>query len=279
MTRNVSAASAPPNLISESPVVADVVALLRARGGQLGASEIADFVLDSDSRLPASVAADFIAELVDGDERFRFTADFRVELACDDPATLSLIESDFVVVDVETTGTRPPDCRVTEVGAYRVRAGQVVDEFTSLINPGVPVPPFISSLTGITNEMVSGAPPFAEIADAWLRFAQGSILVAHNAGFDMRFLNTEIARLYPARRMANPHLCTVALSRRLLPGLASHRLDRLADHFGVRISARHRAHGDALATAHILVRLLDLLHTHGARTLEDAQKLKIKVRA
>ena len=279
MTRSVSAASAPPNLISESPVVADVVALLRARGGRLGASEVADFVLDSDSSLPPSLAATFLTELVDGDERFRFTPDHTVELACEDPAMLSLIESDFVVVDVETTGTRPPDCRVTEVGAYRVRDGQVVDEFTSLVNPGVPVPPFISSLTGITNEMVAGAPPFTRIADGWLRFAQNSVLVAHNASFDMRFLNSEIARLYPARRMANPHLCTVALSRRLLPDLASHRLDRLADHFGIPISARHRAHGDALATAHILVRLLDLLHTHGARTLGDAQNLKIKVRA
>ena len=279
MTRSSFAACAPPNLISESPIVADVVALLRARGGRLGASEVADFVLDSDSSLPASIAATFLAELLDGDERFRFTVDHAIELTSEDSSTFLLAESDFVVVDVETTGTRPPDCRVTEVGAYRVRDNRIVDEFTSLVNPGVPVPPFICSLTGITNEMVAGAPPFAEITDAWLRFAQGSILVAHNAGFDMRFLNSEIARLYPARRMANPHLCTVALSRRLLPDLASHRLDRLADHFGVSISARHRAHGDALATAHILVRLLDLLHTHGARTLDDAQKLKIKIRA
>jgi DNA polymerase III epsilon subunit family exonuclease len=268
------AAELPLNLISESSVVADVAAWLRARGGRAHAPEVADFVLETTADFPPQIAASFIQELVTGDARFRLTDDHHLELAVADDEARILAETDFVVVDVETTGAKTPECRITEIGAFRIRRNRIVGEFASLVNPDAWIPPFISALTGITNEMVQSAPRFNEIADEWLRFAHGAVLVAHNASFDIRFLNCEIARIYPARRMANPHLCTVALSRRILPSLASHRLDAVADHFDISITDRHRATGDALATAHIFMRMLDLLHAHDVHVLAAARKFK-----
>lgn len=268
------AASFPPNLISESSVVADVAAWLRARGGRAHAPEVADFVLETTADFPPQLAASFVQELVIGDARFRLTDDYHLELAVADDEARLLADTDFVVVDVETTGAKTPECRITEIGAYRISRGQIVGEFASLVNPDAWIPPFISTLTGITNEMVRPAPRFSELADEWLRFAHGAVLVAHNASFDTRFLNCEIARLYPARRMANPHLCTVALSRRILPGLTSHRLDALADHYGITITDRHRATGDALATAHIFMLMLDLLRAHDVHVLADARRFR-----
>lgn len=268
------AASLPPNLISESSVVADVAAWLRERGGRAHAPEVADFVLDAAAEFPPQLAASFIHELVTGDARFRLTEDHHLELAAPDDEARILAETDFVVVDVETTGAKTPECRITEIGAFRIRGGRIVAQFASLVNPDAWIPPFISGLTGITNEMVRAAPRFAELADEWLHFAHGAVLIAHNASFDIRFLNCEIARLYPARRMANPHLCTVALSRRILPTLASHRLDAVAAHFDINITDRHRATGDALATAHIFMRMLELLHAHDVRVLGDARKFR-----
>jgi len=114
-------------------------------------------------------------------------------------------------------------CRITEIGAYRVKNGEVTDEFQTLVNPEMPIPRFITELTGISDDMVAGAPVFADIADDFLSFIGDSILVAHNSGFDMRFLNSEIARVFPDYRVANPCLCTVLLSRKLLPDIENHR--------------------------------------------------------
>lgn len=277
MTPAVYASPLPPNLISDSGVVADVVALLRARGGRLSATEVADFVLDTDANFAPQVAALFIADLISGDERLRLTAEHHLDLVETDAEARLLTETDFVVVDVETTGTKTPEARVTEIGAYRINGGRIVAEFASLVNPETRIPPFISGLTGITDRMVCNAPRFADLACAWLDFARGAVLVAHNAPFDVRFINNEIARLYPERRMANPHLCTVALSRRLLPDLTSHRLDAVAQHFCVPVTDRHRASGDALATAHIFLKFLDLLHAGGVLLLAEARAYRCQM--
>ncbi|MGH9945066.1 MAG: 3'-5' exonuclease, partial [Pyrinomonadaceae bacterium] len=125
-----------------------------------------------------------------------------------------------------------------------------------------------------TDQMVQRAPLFGDIAHEWLAFAGTSVLVAHNAPFDIRFINHEISRVYPGRRMINPNLCTVSLSRRMLPDLLNHRLHTVAEHFAVQIRGRHRAAGDALATAQVFLRLLEILDSHGARDLASARRLK-----
>jgi DNA polymerase-3 subunit epsilon len=183
-----------------------------------------------------------------------------------------LKDLDFVVVDVEATGAKTPPNRLIELGAYRIRGGRIVDKFLSLVNPEIPIPRFVASLTGISNEMVKRAPVFAELAPQLLDFVSDSVLVAHNAPFDTSFLNHEISRVYPGHRMVNPHLCTVRLSRRALPGLSNHRLDTIADHFSIPIASRHRAGSDALATAEIFLHLLTVLEkTYGIKDLAAAR--------
>ncbi len=180
-------------------------------------------------------------------------------------------ETDFVVLDVEAISARKLPARIIELAACHIRAGQIIDQFQTLTNPELPLPQFISTLTGISDEMLRRAPLFADIADAWLDFAGDAVLVAHNSMFDLPLLNREIARVYPGHRMRNPELCTVKLARRLMPNLDSHNLDALAEHFGFEIPQRHRAAGDALATSHILLRLLDYLAEHGVCTLSEGR--------
>jgi len=188
--------------------------------------------------------------------------------------TQPLEELEFVVVDVEATGAKTPPNRLIELGAYRIRQARIVDEFITLVNPELPIPRFVASLTGITNEMVKDAPMFAEVAPKWLEFVSDAVLVAHNSPFDTSFLNHEISRVYPGHRMVNSHICTVKLCRRTLPGLANYRLDTIASHFSIDIFNRHRAGSDALATAHIFIRLLAKLDEHGVRDLASARTFR-----
>ncbi|MBC7912069.1 MAG: DNA polymerase III subunit epsilon, partial [Pyrinomonadaceae bacterium] len=144
-----------------------------------------------------------------------------------------------------------------------------------LVNPETQIPPFIVNLTGITNQMVKDAPRFEEVAPLWLDFAGDAVLVAHNAQFDVRFLNHEIARVFPGRRMANSNLCTVILSRRIFPGLLNYRLQTVAEHFSIQINNRHRAASDALATAEIFIHMLARMHEHGINDLAAARRFRI----
>jgi DNA polymerase III epsilon subunit family exonuclease len=258
------------NLISDSVLVQETVEMLRVCGGRAPAADIADIVLKLPD-LEAEIAAMLVADLIKDDHRLLLRDSFVVELDCENVEARQLYETDFVVVDVETTGAKTPPCRVTEIGAYRISRGRIVAEFQTLVNPETVIPPFIVQLTGITNEMVKDAPIFADVAHAWLDFAEEAVLVAHNAMFDVRFLNHEIARVFPGRRMINSHLCTVKLSRRIFPGLMNYRLHTVAEHFAIQILNRHRAADDALATAEIFVHMLDRLNQHGVRDVAGAR--------
>jgi DNA polymerase-3 subunit alpha (Gram-positive type) len=185
-----------------------------------------------------------------------------------------LKELDFVVVDIEATGAKMPPNRIIELGAYRIRGGQIVDNFITLVNPEISIPRFVVALTGISNDMVRQAPLFAEVAPKWLEFVEDAVLIAHNAPFDTNFLNHEISRVYPGHRMINPHLCTVTLSRRAVPGLANYRLETVADHFSISIVDRHRAGSDALATAKVFLGILARLEEHGVRDLAAARSFQ-----
>jgi DNA polymerase III epsilon subunit family exonuclease len=260
-----------PNLVSDSNLVQDTIDLLTCSGGRAPASEIADAVFKL-SHIDDELAGLLVADLIRNDRRFKFVENNTVELQQDDRQSRLLKELDFVVVDVEATGAKTPPNRLIELGAYRIRGGRIVDKFLSLVNPEIPIPRFVASLTGISNDMVKRAPVFADLAPQWLDFVNDSVLVAHNALFDTGFLNHEISRVYPGHRMFNPHLCTVKLSRRALPDLSNHRLDTIANHFSIPIVSRHRAHSDALATAEIFLLLLtELEETHGVKDLAAAR--------
>ncbi len=177
-----------------------------------------------------------------------------------------LHELAYAVVDVETTGSAAdgPD-RVTEVAAVTVCGGRVIDTYASLVRPGRSIPAFIERLTGITDAMVATAPPFAAIAEELSTRLDGRIFVAHNAAFDWAFVRAELARAI-GRVPEVPVLCTVRLARRLLSHLPRRNLGAVSAHFGVTIDGRHRALGDAQATAQVLVHLLDQLGRDGVHT-------------
>jgi DNA polymerase-3 subunit epsilon len=178
----------------------------------------------------------------------------------------------FAVVDVETTGMAATDGdRITEIAVVIVRDGKIAETFDTLINPERPIPSFITSLTHISWEMVKDAPRFADIVDDLLQFMKGHVFVAHNADFDWRFVRAEVERA-TGRRLTGPKLCTVKLARRVLPHLPSRRLDALAYHYGVANEARHRAMGDAAATAQILLRLLGAARERECHTWADLQE-------
>ena len=263
-----------PNLVSDSNLVQDTIELLTCSGGRAAASEIVDAVFKI-SHVDDELAGKLVFDLIGNDRRFKLIENNTVELLQDDSHSRLLRDLDFVVVDVEATGAKMPPNRLIELGAYRIRGGRIVDKFLSLVNPEIPIPRFVASLTGISNDMVKNAPVFAEVAPQWLDFVSDSVLVAHNAPFDTSFLNHEISRVYANHRMVNPHLCTVRLSRRVFPDLSNHRLETIAQHFAIPIASRHRAGSDALATAEIFIVLLsELEETHGIKDLAAARNFQ-----
>jgi DNA polymerase-3 subunit epsilon len=179
----------------------------------------------------------------------------------------------YAVVDVETTGTSADaGDRITEVAVVVLRGSEVVRRFDTLVNPERAIPPMITALTHITWEMVKDAPRFGDICAELLETLDGSVFVAHNAAFDWRFISSEVARA-TGRRLDARRLCTVRLARKILPHLPSRRLDSLAHYYGVEIVDRHRALGDADATARILLRLLREARKRDCVRWDDLQRL------
>lgn len=188
-------------------------------------------------------------------------------------ATSRLAELSYVVVDVETTGTAPQrGDRVTEIAAVVVSAGRVGETFHSLINPERPIPPYITRLTGISWAMVQGAPRFHEVGGRLRALFADHVFVAHNAPFDWGFVSMEMDRAGLAP-LENECLCTVRLARRILAHLPRRSLDHVTAHYGIMIGDRHRALGDALATAQVFHRLLDDAYARGCDTWSDLDRL------
>ncbi len=261
------------NLISDSLLINETIQLLQSSGGRASAVKVVDYVMKISKPEP-DFAKTLVLDLVETDPRLYLNED-TLELVPKKFANRNLDETDYVVFDFETTGAKTPPCRVTEIGAYRVSGGKITDEFHTLINPESPIPFFITQLTGISDRMVRYEPKFRDVASDFLDFIGDSVLVAHNANFDMRFLNHEISLIHGDYRVANPHLCTVQLSRKLLPHIENHRLNTVANYFSVALVNHHRAAEDARATAHIFINLLEYLSARGVRDLATAKKLKV----
>ncbi len=191
-----------------------------------------------------------------------------------------LREVTFVVVDLETTGGSPASSAITEIGAVKVRGGEILGEFQSLVNPGEGIPPFIAVLTGITDALVASAPPIAAVLPAFLEFARGSVLVAHNAPFDLGFLRAACLAgetQWPGFR----HVDTAVLARRALSRDESPncKLATLARVFCARTEPCHRALADARATVDVLHGLLERVGNLGVRSLEELQSFTHQVSA
>ncbi|OBX22803.1 MULTISPECIES: exonuclease domain-containing protein [Bizionia] len=170
----------------------------------------------------------------------------------------------YAILDIETTGGKYNEEGITEIAIYKFDGHKVVDQFISLVNPEREIQPFVVNLTGINSKMLRTAPKFYEVAKRIVEMTEDCIIVAHNSQFDYRILKTEFTRLgFPFKRKT---LCTVELSKILIPGQDSYSLGKLARSLGIPVSDRHRANGDAMATVKLFKMLLS----------RDLEKLIVK---
>ncbi len=259
--------------------------LLSARGGTATAGEMLDVVFDGRGH-DSPFGRRFLASLLADDPRFR-EEDGLWHLVEEHVLDALLATAPFVVVDLETTGHRPDDGGVTEIGAIRLEGLREVGRFETLVHPGRSIPGFVTKLTGISDSMVAGAPPLGEVIGGFAEFASGAVLVAHNAAFDARLLD-HACRRHLGRPMGLPTVCTVKLAQRLMPEQRRTSLEALSEHFGFASGKRHRAMADAERTVDLLARFVPMLQERGATRVQhliDAQedpvaprRLEIRVR-
>jgi DNA polymerase-3 subunit epsilon len=244
-----------------------LVELVEERRGPVYAEEAARrlFAL---RHAPVGLARSLLDEVVGDDTRLAWRGD-AVGLADPPGADLLLEHATFIVVDLETTGLRPGSSRICEIGAVRVRDFELAEEFELLVDPGVPLGAAISALTGLHDRELRGQPHPGIAVRRFLEFAGDAVLVAHNARFDLAFIDRETERL-TGGRLAGPVVDTVGLARRLLAGRTRRAgLASLAQFFGTEVRPCHRALPDAQATAEILVQLIGLAQERGARTVAE----------
>jgi DNA polymerase III subunit epsilon len=248
-----------------------LVELVEERRGPLSVEEAAR-CLFALRQAPAGLARSLLEDIVAGDSRLAWRGG-RVSLASEPGEEVPLESARFVVVDLETTGLRPGQSRICEIGAVRVDGLVSAGTFETLVDPGEPLPRLVASLTGIADADLAEAPGPAEAVRRFLAFAGDSVLVAHNARFDLAFLDREVERL-TGRRVAAPVVDTVGLARRLLAGRVSRAsLASLSHFFGTSVRPCHRALPDAQATAEVLIALLGLAQERGAETIADLCRL------
>jgi len=260
------------NLICTTSLVEHTVKLLQQSEGCVGIERILHEVFGI-TNASSDLATNLISDLAARDPRLSLN-EKHIELNQDIFSANNLNAATFTVFDLETTGASAPPCRITEIGAVKIEAGRITDAFHTMVDPQCPIPSFISQLTGITDEMVTGAPKFVDVMSSFLGFIGDSIVVAHNAQFDLRFLNYEIGMIHEEYRLGNQHLCTVQLSKKLMPDLENHRLNTLARHFSIPLVNHHRASDDARATAEIFLNLLDMLSAIGITNLDEVRTLR-----
>ncbi len=242
------------NLVPDSPLHRHLEHLLRENCGRVSAETVCEEVLQLRAAEPG-LAETLAATLIEGDARLRVNGGGMLEWAEQPAEEIWRTCQRFAVVDVETTNGSREEQRIIELGVCVVEGGQVSREWASLLNPERPVPYWVQQLTGISNAEVQSAPRFADVLPRLLDDLEDTILVAHHARFDVACLNGEVSRVL-SKRLANRYLCTVELSRHLLPGSRNYRLETLSRWLGLRHERPHRAGSDAHATAELFCHLL-----------------------
>ncbi|MEQ6358605.1 PolC-type DNA polymerase III [Thermoanaerobacter thermohydrosulfuricus] len=181
--------------------------------------------------------------------------------------TEATLEDEFTVFDIETTGLSNINDEIIEIGAVKIKEGKIIDTFETFVNPKIPISSFITKLTGIDESMVKDAPSIEEILPKFLEFASNSVLVAHNANFDVSFIKSKAKKFN--LNVNNAVLDTLELSRHLYKDLKNYKLDTLADHLQVKLEHHHRAVDDAMATAEIFIKTIDRLKELGVEKVKD----------
>ncbi len=250
--------------------VDELVALLEQAGEPLDYREVWPRIFPV-ANCPPELMRSLVSDIVRDDERLTWDGPFHVGLDQWRARRRDLSTVAFTVVDLETTGGTPGFTKITEIGAVRLEGGRQVATFSQLVDPRQPVPAKITDITGISAEMVAGQPPIEEVLPRFLEFSADSVLVAHNARFDLGFLDYELSMLM-SRTFPRPTLDTLRLARRLLSPMRCS-LAALAERFDTTVKPRHRALDDALATAEILLLLLARVQEQGVTTLEEVVRL------
>ncbi len=249
--------------------VDDFFALLEQAGEALDYREVWPRLFPV-ANCPPELMRKLVADIVTSDERFSWESDVHVGLSAWRARHRDLADVAFTVVDLETTGATPGFCKITEIGAVRVEDGREVDTFSSLVNPGIPISEMITGITGIDDAIVADAPPIETVLPRFAAFAAGSVLVAHNAPFDLGFLDYELGRLQRCT-FPRPALDTLRLARKLCPQQRCS-LSALSYRYDTRVKPIHRALQDAQATAELLLLFLSWLQERGMTTLEEVAR-------
>jgi DNA polymerase III subunit epsilon len=244
-----------------------LLAFLEARPAGADAAELVGLLFKGAGSDP-ELGARLIQGLIGGDPNFVFDDNAGMwSLRRSVALRVLLEEARFVVVDLETTGGPAAAGSIIEIGACRMEGRRIAATFETLVRPRMAIPRFITGLTSITNEMVREAPPIERALPAFRDFLGDAVMVAHNAPFDHSFLDFEFRRLFGIG-LRNPVLCTLRLSRRLLPSLRRRRLDALAEHFGLSTAGRHRGLGDARMAAELLSIFIEMAAKMGLNRLD-----------
>ena len=249
--------------------VDDFHALLEQAGEALDYREVWPHLFPV-ANCPPELMHKLVADIVLGDERFSWESDVHVGLTTWRAHRRDLADVAFTVVDLETTGATPGFSKITEIGAVRIEGGRETATFSALVNPGIPIPEMIVGITGIDDATVAEAPPIDEVLPRFVDFAADSVLVAHNARFDLGFLDYELGRL-ERRTFPRPALDTLRLARKLCPQQRCS-LSALSYRFDTRVKPVHRALQDAQATGELLLLFLSRLEEQGMSTLEEVAR-------
>lgn len=197
------------------------------------------------------------------------------ELIIINPCEASIDEAVYTVFDLETTGLNKTKDEIIEIGAVKIKSGEIIDKYNTFIKPGVKIPEFITNLTGITDNMVVDAPEITKVMTEFLEFAKDTVLVAHNASFDYGFLKSALSKIGKGN-FYSPVLDTLSLSRALLAGIKNHKLNTICQHLNISLENHHRAVDDAGATAEVLLKLFDLMDNN-IKKLEEINQLTNKI--
>ena len=249
--------------------VDELFLLLEQAGEALDYREVFPRLFPVANASPELVHA-LVDDIVRSDERFAWEGDLHIGLSHWQAQRRDLADVVFTVVDLETTGATPGFAKITEIGAVRVVNGEQTVTFSQLVNPGMPIPAIITGITGIDDLTVADAPPIDDVLPRFVEFSAGSVLVAHNARFDLAFLDYELGKLLGCT-FQRPALDTLRLARKLCPQQRCS-LSALAYRFDTMVKPEHRALQDAQATAELLVLFLSWLQEEGMTTLEEVAR-------
>jgi len=225
---------------------------LRNVGGCADAAALLRKSLNMRGRMPDGLE-DVARALFGGTPGFREYDDGQWCLSLDAAALDALDNQKFVVFDLETTGGKPPEEQITEIGCVRLEDGEITAQFQSLVNPDKPIPPFVARLTGITNKMVRRAPRIEQVMPRFLDFIEGYILIAHDVFQDLRFIDQTLLTLYNGV-LAQPVIDTLVLAKQQIDPEIGYSLRKVAEHLEIEAEGAHRALDDAIMTAQLFLR-------------------------